>query len=202
MLWKILPRGSLSLLILQDPMTHCKGHTGFIPGCTRHRVEKKAPSCQQLFPEPGMFASLGRWRALESMATICQSHCAGAWHQLGLQDPSPSFWQLPGLREPRPGLSDLTAVPSAHRGLMFLCLLGAYPGCLAEGPLSFNTRGPHCPACASIWRRILNREAFSHPCLPACPTRARTAGQGGALPAFPFLSNSSACMYAQLLSHV
>ena len=135
MLWRILPRGSLSLLILQDPMTHCKGHTGFIPGCTRHRVEKKAPSCQQLFPEPGMFASLGRWRALESMATICQSHCAGAWHQLGLQDPSPSFWQLPGL-------CDLTAVPSAHRGLMFLCLLGAYPGCLAEGPLSFNTRGP------------------------------------------------------------
>ena len=129
------------------------------------------------------------------MATICQSHCARAQHQLGLQGPSPSFWQLPGL-------SDLTAVPSAHWGLMFLCLLGAYPGCLAEGPLCFNIRGSHCPACASIWRRILSREALSHLCLPACPTRGTDPRSGRALPAFPFLSDRSACMCAQLFSRV
>ena len=92
---------------------------------------------------------------------------ARAQHQPGLRDPSPSFWQLPGLGEPGPG--DLAAVPSAHRGLVFLCLSGAHPGCQAEGPLSFNTRGSHCPPCASSWQRILNREALSHPWLPVPP---------------------------------
>lgn len=100
-------------------------------------------------------------------ATICWSHRARAQHQPGLRDPSPSFWQLSGLGEP--GLGDLAAVPSAHRGLVFLCLSGAHPGCQAEGPLSFNTRGSHCPACASSWQRILNQEALSRPWLPVPP---------------------------------
>lgn len=152
-------------------------------------------------PRAWHVCSLGRWRALGHGHHLPESLC-GARHQLGLQDPAPAFGSCLGLREPRPGLSDLTAVPSAHRGLMFLCLLRAYPGCLAEGPLSFNARGPHCPACASILAKDPQPGGPLHPCLPACPTRGTDRRSGRALPAFPFLSDSSACMYAQLLSHV
>lgn len=146
----------------------------FLFGCGLHRVGKKAPSCQQLFPVSGMLASLGGGRLWGAWATICWSCHAWARHQPSLQeDPSPSFWQLPGPGEPRPGLDDLAAVPSAPRGLVSLSLSGAHPGCRAEGPLSFNTRAPHCLACASSWQRIFNQEApcLLHPWLPACPTR-------------------------------
>lgn len=67
-----------------------------------------------------------------------------------LQDPIPSFWQLPGMGESKPGLGDLAAVSSAPWDPVSLSLSGAHSGCRAEGPLSFNTRGSHCLACASI----------------------------------------------------
>ena len=172
-----------------------KSHTAFFSGCGRHRVVKKAPCCQQLFPVSGMFASLGIGRLWGAQATICWSRHAWAQHQPSLrEDPIPSFWQLPGSGEPRPGLDDLAAVPSAPRGLVPLSLSGAHPGCRAEGPLSFNTRGSHCLACASSWQRIFNQEALCllHPWPPACPTRGMGTPNGGrALPAFPFLFDRS-----------
>lgn len=185
----------LPTLFHSGPRTLFKSHT-FFSGYAKHRVGKKAPSCQQCFLVPGMFAALGTGRLWGARATICWSRCAWARHQPSLQqDPGPSFWQLPGPGEPRPGLDDLTAVRSAPQRPVFLSLSGAHPGCWAEGPLSFSTRGSHCLACASTWQsKRLSTKRPGVSSVRGCllvPPEAWTPSRGGTLPAFPFLFDRS-----------
>lgn len=173
-----MPHNFLLFLYFWDPMTLLKGHAAFFSGCAMHRVGRKylpasnfSSAWHVCFPRCGEGCGVHR---------LPSAGASTPGPSTRFQDPIPSFWQLSGLGWPRRGLDDLTAVPSASWGPVFLSLSGAHPGCRAEGPLSFRTRGSRCLVCASTWQRLLNQEALClwHLWLPACSIRGMDSERG------------------------
>lgn len=158
-----------------------------------HGGGKEAPSCQLIFPAPGTFASLGVGRALGCTGHhLLEPPCLGP-APAQPPGPIPSFWQLPGLGEPRPGMDDLTAVPLAPQGPVFLSLSG--PILAAK----WRACCPSVPEAHIAWPVPVLGKAFSterlcasciHGCLLVPPGPWTPSGRE-ALPALPFLSDRS-----------